>query len=77
MWQRKDKGEEITDIKWEILEKCHEYVGGRSKCDVCVTEKLCIMKNKSPNSLNKRSELTNKCLHMRSWLLDKAKAKDG
>ena len=77
VWEKKDKGEQITDIKWEIVKKCQEYVGGSAKCDVCVTEKLYIMKEKS-NSLNKRSELNNKCMHMRSWLLDKVKAvKDG
>ena len=74
VWEKRDKGEEITSIKWEILKECNEYVGG-DKCDVCLTEKLFIMKDKDPNSLNKRSELMNKCLHMRSWLL--AKVKDG
>ena len=75
VWEKKDKGVEINNIKWEIVEKCQEYVSGSKKCDVCLTEKLHIMKDNNCNSLNKRSELTNKCIHMRSWLLDKVKDK--
>ena len=60
-----------------MLKKYKEYIGGSDTCDVCLTEKLCIMKDKNPQSLNKRSELTNKCMHMRSWLLDRVKDVDG
>ena len=36
-------------------------------------KKLCIVNDRHPNLLNKRSELTNKCLHIRNWSLDKVK----
>ena len=36
---------------------------GGDKCDVCLSEKLSIMKNRDTNSLNKRSELMNSCRH--------------
>ena len=71
MWEKKDNGEEITNIKWEIVEKCQEYVGSSKKCDVCLTEKLCIMKDKNSNSLNKRFKLTNKSAC--TWLFGKVK----
>ena len=37
-------------------------VGG-DKCDVCLSEKLAIMKDKDSRSINKRTELMNKCRH--------------
>ena len=33
----------------------------RDKCDVCLSEKLAIMKDKDSRSINKRTELMNKC----------------
>ena len=75
IWAKKDEGIEIRNIKWEVLNKCHKYAPGEGKCDVCLSEKLSIMKNREPNSLNKRSELMNKCLHMRRWKLACVKEK--
>ena len=33
------------------------------KCDVCLSEKLAIMKDKDRRSINKRTEVMNKCRH--------------
>ena len=33
-------------------EKCQKYEPGQKKCDVCVSEKLEIMKNRDPKTLN-------------------------
>ena len=73
VWKKRDEGAEITDIKWEVEKQCHNYTPGSGKCDVCLTEKLSIMKNRDPRSLNKRSELNNTCLHKKSWLLARVK----
>ena len=63
IWTKKDSGVGIKSVKWEVLKKCHSYIAGGDKCDVCLSEKLAILKQKDPRSLNKRSELMNKCLH--------------
>ena len=49
--------------KWEIMKKCYPYQPGGRKCDLCLTEKLAIMKDRDPRSLNKRQELMNSCRH--------------
>ena len=74
IWEKKDAGIDIASIKWQILKKCHKYTPGCDKCDVCLTEKLAIMKNRDTVSLNKRSELMNKCLHRRRWKLARVKS---
>ena len=42
-------------------------VGG--KCDVCLSEKLLILRSKDPHLLNKRSELMSRCPHKRKFRL--------
>ena len=52
------------NIKWEILKHCSVYNGNSSTCDLCTTEKLHIIKNKSNiNNINHRSDLGSKCIH--------------
>ena len=46
-----------------IVKKCQQYTAGGDKCDVCLSEKLAIMKDKDSRSINKRTELMNKCRH--------------
>ena len=66
VWELKDSGTDYN-IKWRILQKAQPYKGGSARCDVCLSEKLHILKN--PTALNKRSELVSKCRHMRKFLL--------
>ena len=40
-----------------------KYTAGGDKCDVCLSEKLAIMKDNDRRSINKRTELMNKCRH--------------
>ena len=46
IWEKKDSGVEIDSVKWEVLKQCHKYQPGGDKCDVCLSEKLAIMKNR-------------------------------
>ena len=69
IWEKKDAGKQIVDIKWEILKECTKYQPGNNSCDVCLSEKLCIMKENNSNTLNRRSELMNKCRHKWKWRL--------
>ena len=54
-------------IKWSIVKKVPAYKGGSKRCNLCLEEKLLIMKDK--NLLNKRSELFNKCRHVTRHLV--------
>ena len=67
----KDKKENVK-IEWEILKKCYKYKSGSKRCDVCLSEKLEILKGKRAGErmLNKRSELMNKCRHRRKFILE-------
>ena len=43
-----------NDLKWSIACKAHPYTGGTRKCDLCLTEKLAIMKADAESLLKKR-----------------------
>ena len=64
---------EIREVKWEVLRKCRRYEPGGDRCDVCLAEKLSIMKNKDTRSLNRCSELMNTCRHHQRQKLAKVK----
>ena len=51
------------DIKWRILKKANTYIGNPSHCNLCLSEKLCILTACDVSLLNKRSELVTKCRH--------------
>ena len=53
------------NIKWEIVKRAQPYRKSSRYCDLCLTEKLSIdyELKKSRNCLNKRSDLTNRCVH--------------
>ena len=60
------------DIKWEIIQECPKYTVGQYACQLCLCEKLHILKNmNSPKSLNKRADIGNKCvLHKKKHFLN-------
>ena len=52
------------NIKWKILKKCNTYEIGQKSCDLCLSEKLHIIRNlQNPNLINKRTDIGNKCIH--------------
>ena len=57
------------DLKWSVACKAHPYTGGTRKCDLCLTEKLAIMKADSESLLNARDEFVSKCRHMNKFTL--------
>ena len=59
-WEINDVPE--PDIEWQILKKSTPRVAGAKECQLCLEEKLQILKQ-SGNSmcLNRRSELSNRC----------------
>ena len=73
-WKKNFEGVAIDRdaYQWELVKKCFAYQPSAKKCDLCLSEKLLIMKNRDPRSLNKRTELMNSCLHrwkyrFRNW----------
>ena len=71
VWDLKDKGVN-AEIEWKIVRKCKKYESGDKKCDVCLSEKLEILKGrkKGEKMLNKRNELMYKCPHKRKFILE-------
>ena len=60
-------------IKWEVQARASQYTSGSRSCDLCLTEKLHILEThkKFPNlTLNKRSEIANKCRHRAKFKLE-------
>ena len=72
IWDCKDRGE-TPKVKWEIVKKCNRYRCGTRKCDVCLAEKLEILKERGRHCLNKRSELMRPCPHRRKFRLSNLK----
>ena len=72
IWQLKDENKNF-DIKWTLHRKAYPYQCGTRKCDLCLTEKLEILKSDPKCTLNKRSEIMNKCLHRKDCKLSSVK----
>ena len=70
VWELKEQHVPYN-LKWTILRHGQPYRGGMRACDLCLTEKLCILTSKHENLLNKRREILNKCRHMNKLLLKK------
>ena len=73
VWRKKDQNVTIDNYKWEIRKKCFTYQPGGKKCDLCLTEKMLIMKDRDPHSLNQRTELMNSCRHRWMYRFSKIK----
>ena len=57
-------------ISWSILKKTHKYQAGSRICDLCVTEKVFILKaGKDRNNINKRNEIASLCVHRNKYKL--------
>jgi hypothetical protein len=67
IWKLKRSGRPYNTI-WSILKKAAPYASGRSRCNLCLQEKLLILKFRDKNLLNKRSEIFSKCVHQKQFL---------
>jgi hypothetical protein len=68
IWELKDK-ELSYSIKWETVRRCSSYTCGMRKCDLCLTEKLMILRADPDRTLNKNSEIMQKCRHSNKFKL--------
>ena len=57
------------EIKWNIAAYASPYKRGSRRCDLCLTEKLKIMREDPALLLNKRSELVSKCRHKNKFIV--------
>ena len=57
-----------TEVKWTILKNCRLYKPGNRACDLCLSEKVLIIKYlRGPKCINKKTDLSNKCTHRKDW----------
>ena len=62
---------EYPRIKWEMLTNAPEYTKGGRQCDLCLTEKVYILKGfADPNQLNRRSDIALQCRHKKKHRLN-------
>ena len=63
IWHLKQNKTDFT-IKWSIIKRYIFYTGGSKRCNLCLEEKLNILKEKDNWLLfNKRSEIISACQH--------------
>ncbi len=57
IWKLKDNKQDF-DITGSVLKQSISYTGGSRRCNLCLEEKLCVLKDKNKqNLLNKKSEI--------------------
>ncbi len=70
IWKLKDNKQDF-DITWSVLKQSISYTGGSKRCNLCLGEKLCILKDKNKqNLLNKKSEIVSTCNHRKKHLIN-------
>ncbi len=70
IWKLKDNKQDF-DITWSVLKQSISYTGGSKRCNLCLEEKLCILKDKNKqNLLNKKSEIVSTCNHRKKHLVN-------
>ena len=68
IWSLKDKGHNFH-IKYRIVAKARPYDPKFKQCGLCIKEATVIITQPQLATLNKRNELTSKCLHREKYLL--------
>ena len=68
VWAKKEEGME-PEITYKILTTAPAYTASSGRCSLCLQEKVHILLADKKTSLNKRSEISNKCRHKWKWSL--------
>ena len=68
IWELKNSNINYN-LKWSIACKAHPYTADTRKCDLCLTEKLTIMKADLELLLNMCDEFVSKCRYMNKFIL--------
>ena len=72
VWAMKEDNEDY-ELKWNIEAVSRPYRCGTRKCNLCIEEKFAIFKHQSAETLNKRTEIANKCRHRAKFKLKNLK----
>ena len=72
LWKLNDKGTAYS-LNWKIAARASPYKCGSKRCDLCLTEKMIIVRAEPKGLLNKRTELISKCRHRNKFLLSNLK----
>ena len=70
IWSLKESNIPFS-VSWSILARCKSYACGSKTCNLCLTEKLEILKCDPNITLNKRTEIVGKCRHRAKFKLKK------
>jgi hypothetical protein len=71
IWTLKENNQDYI-IEWSVLQHAISYTGESKRCNLCLEEKFCILKDKNKdNLLNKRSEIFGKCCHKNRFQVNK------
>jgi len=76
-WKIKDSGLQLDryeNVKFEVLKKSTPYKEGAKKCNLCLWEKLLVLKNER-SVINKRDEFVSKCRHCLKFMLSNFKSR--
>ena len=68
VWSLKDKNPDFN-IRWSVRRRATAYQNTTRMCNLCLAEKLEIIKADKKRSLNKRTELVSKCRHENRFYL--------
>ena len=68
IWSLKDENK-AYDLRWSIAARASPYRNGSKSCDLCLTEKIIIVRAEPKGLLNKRNELISKCRHKNKFTL--------
>ena len=59
-------------VRWSYLQKCTKYMPGQKTCDLCLSEKLFILKAfKDKSNINVRNEVASICRHRNDYKLSR------
>ena len=68
IWELKDKKKNLN-TGWSIIITTAPYNNSSKKCNLCLTEKFCIVKADKATLVNKRSELMSRCRHENKYYI--------
>ena len=74
VWSCRDAGYELTNA-WSIVCHAKPYQQGDKQCQLCLAKKYSILTADPSTTLNKRTELVNKCRHKNKYKLKNCKLK--
>ena len=61
-WKKKEEGM-VPEVNFRILSTAAAYTAASGKCSLCLQEKVYILLADKASSLNRKSEIGNKCRH--------------